>query len=139
MELTESASRSKVDYVLKSLAHMETYLGLLDGSSLFGPCEGLTRLLQSKSMNLPSATTGARVLCGTLSKMRSGENFAAIHEKAELAMEQLQLKSPKLESLHRLLTSSTQKLRKPESSLPAFGVKLEPSWVTLYMGFIWNQ
>ena len=46
-------------------------------------------------------STGARVLCGTLSKMRSGENFAAIYEKAELAMQKLQLKPPKLESLHR--------------------------------------
>ena len=49
-------------------------------------------------MNLSSATTGARILCGTLSKMRCDENFAAIYKKAELAMEQLQLKPPKLES-----------------------------------------
>ena len=52
-------------------------------------------------MNLSSAKTGARILCGTLIKMRCDENFAAIYEKAELAMEQLQLKPPKLESLHR--------------------------------------
>ena len=52
----------------------------------FGPCEELARLKQSKSMNLSSATTGARVLCGALSKMRSDENFAANYEKAELAM-----------------------------------------------------
>jgi hAT family C-terminal dimerisation region len=96
-----SESRSKIDVVLKSLARVETYLGLLICSSLFGPCEELARLLQSKSMNLSSATTGARILCGTLSKMRCDENFAAIYKKAELAMEQLQLKPPKLESVHR--------------------------------------
>ena len=84
-----SDSRSQIDGVLKSLARMETYLSLLICSSLFGPCEELARLLQSKSMNLSLATTGARILCGTLSKMRSDKNFVAIYEKAELAIEQL--------------------------------------------------
>lgn len=79
-----SESRSKIDGVLKSLARMETYLGLLVCSSLFGPCEELARLLQSKSMNFYIFYF-----------------ILAIYKKAELAMEQLELKPPKSESSHR--------------------------------------
>jgi len=50
-----SESRSKIDGVLKSLTRMETFMGLLICSPLFGPCEELARLLLSKSMNLPSS------------------------------------------------------------------------------------
>ena len=77
---------------------METYWVVLFFSFLFGPCEELARLLQSKSINLSSSTTGARVLCGSLKKMRADENFASIYEKVELATQKLQLKPPKLES-----------------------------------------
>ena len=59
-------------------------------------------------MNLSSATTGARILCGILSKMRSDENFAAIYEKTELALEQLQLKPPKLELVDRRRRTSAR-------------------------------
>lgn len=90
-----SDSRSKIEGVLKSLAKMETYLGLLISLAIFQPCEELAKSLQSKSMSLSSATTAAGLLRATLISIRCDEQFAAIYNQAEIAMERLDLKAPK--------------------------------------------
>lgn len=96
-----SDSRSKIEGVLKSLAKMETYLGLLISLAIFQPCEELAKSLQSKSMSLSSATTAAGLLRATLISIRCDEQFAAVYNQAEIATERLDLKAPKAESENR--------------------------------------
>ena len=90
-------SRSKIDGVFRALSTMETYLGLLICSSIFAPCEELAINLQSKTMTLSAAVTGARLLRQTLLAMRTEEKFLEMYATAERAMEEMQLDEPTME------------------------------------------
>ena len=95
-------SRSKIDGVLRALSSLESYLGLLICSSIFGPCEELAVSLQSKTTTLSAAVAGANILRQTLSFMRTEEKFSAIYAQAQRAMEEMDLDKPAPERRHKL-------------------------------------
>jgi len=84
-------SRSKIEGLHRALLSVDTYLGLLICSAIFGPCEELAISLQSKTMSLSAAVNAAKVLQRTLTSMRSDEKFTAIYADAQRIKEQLGL------------------------------------------------
>jgi len=79
---------------LKLLTHIETYLCLHIARPCLDPMSGQIAAEYINELVISNSRCPDTV--GTPSQMCSDENFAAIYEKAELAMEQRQLKPPKL-------------------------------------------